>query len=179
MISLFVPIPQISRIGRSECLSAIPHRSVSGDGLIGIRALAGNMFDGRHPSQMARTAGSGESAALYVMPYFFANKIPPRKMVRFIWPEDGSLASPITLLVQKKKSKTLKPIIDFLNGKQLAKIFVDAHYPSPHPGIRNNLPATPGLKWLGWDFIHANDLGRINDEIDAVFLPAVPAGDGS
>lgn len=52
---------------------------------------------------MVKSAGSGRSAALYVMPDFFAHKIPQGRAVNQIWPEDGALASPVTLLVKKEK----------------------------------------------------------------------------
>ncbi len=142
-------------------------------GLSAMKALADNVFDGRHPAQMVKSAGSGQSAALYVMPYFFARKIPPKKPIELIWPRDGALASPVTLLVKKKTAEQLKPIIDYLMGEALARIFVAAYFPSPHPSIEHPLPENAGLKWLGWDYIHANDLEAVNADIDRVFLPAV------
>lgn len=139
----------------------------------GIAALARNVYDGRHPAQMVKSAGSGRSAALYVMPDFFAHKIPEGKAVRRIWPEDGALASPVTLLVKKDRAAALKPITDYLIGEELARVFVDALFPSPHPAARNRLPDGATLKWIGWDYIRANDLEAVNAAIDAVFLPTV------
>lgn len=144
----------------------------------GIRALARNVFDGRHPAQMVKSAGSGRSAALYVMPDFFAHKIPESKAVRRIWPDDGALASPVTLLVKKARAAALKPITDFLTGGEMARVFVDALFPSPHPAMQNRIPAGAGLKWIGWDYIRANDLEQVNREIDAVFMPTV-RGEGA
>jgi ABC-type Fe3+ transport system substrate-binding protein len=142
-------------------------------GLAGMRALAANVADGRHPSQMVKTAGIGRSSALYVMPDFFARQIPARRSVRVIWPADGALASPITLMVKRKKAERLKPITDYLTGKDLARILAGAYFPSPHPTASNRLPVGTGVKWLGWDYIRTNDLETANAEIDRVFLPAV------
>ncbi len=142
-------------------------------GAAGMRALAHNIFDGRHPSQMVKTAGGGQSAALYVMPHFFAQKIPTRKAVKFIWPEDGALASPVTMLAKKSRANALKPIIDYLTGEELARVFTGASFPSPLNDIDNRLPSEAGLKWLGWDYIRTNDMEKVNAEIDRIFLPAV------
>ncbi len=138
-----------------------------------MKALADNVYDGRHPAQMVKSAGNGQSAALYVMPYFFARKIPSKKPIKLIWPKDGALASPVALLVKKKAAEKLKPIIDYLLGAELAQIFTEAYFPSPHPSIKHPLPENAALKWLGWDYIHENDLEAVNADIDRVFLPAV------
>jgi ABC-type Fe3+ transport system substrate-binding protein len=145
-------------------------------GPAGMRALGANVHDGRHASQMVKTAGSGRSAALYVMPDFFARKISADRAVQLIWPEDGALASPVTLLVKREKAGRLKPIIEYLTGEDLAQVFVGAYFASPHPFVQNRLPDYAGLKWLGWNFIHDNDLAAVNAEIDRVFQPAVFQG---
>ncbi len=139
-------------------------------------ALARNVLDGRHPSEMVKSAGLGRSAALYVMPDFFSRKIPERRPVKRIWPEDGALASPVTLLVKQKRAEALKPITDYLTGGSLAKLFAGAHFPSPHPDAAVDLPPG-GLKWLGWEYMRANDIEALSDEIDRLFLPHVARGD--
>jgi ABC-type Fe3+ transport system substrate-binding protein len=142
-----------------------------------MRALAHNVLNGWHPSQMVKAVSSGrDSAALYVMPDFFAHKIPDRRAVKLIWPEDGALASPVSLLVKKEQADVLKPITDYLIGEAMARVFAGAFFPTPHPEVPNNLPPNAGLKWLGWDYIRANDLERLNGEIDEVFLPSVFGG---
>lgn len=146
-------------------------------GIAAMRALAYNVLDGRHPAEMVKTAGGGRSAALYVMPDFFARKIPSHKAIQLIWPEDGALASPVTLLVKKKKAHLLKPITDYLLSEAMAQVFNGARFPTPYPGIDTGLPANADLKWLGWDYIRANDIEKTNAEIDAAFLPAVQVFD--
>ncbi|MGD9504318.1 MAG: ABC transporter substrate-binding protein [Syntrophobacteraceae bacterium] len=143
------------------------------NGAEGIAALAHNVLNGWHPSQMVKAIGTASSAALYVMPDFFAHKIPDRKAVRFIWPEDGALASPVTLLVKKDKAEALKPVTDYLLGAEMAKVFAGALFPTPRPDVPNQMPPGAGLKWIGWDYIRGNDLEKVNAEIDATFLPIV------
>ena len=55
----------------------------------------------------------------------------------------------------------------------MAKILAGSYFPAAHPGASNRLPVGAGLKWLGWDYIRANDLEAAHTEIDRVFLPAV------
>jgi ABC-type Fe3+ transport system substrate-binding protein len=145
-------------------------------GGLAMEALARNVYDGRHPSQMVKTAGTGRSAALYVMPYFFARKIPSNRKVQVVWPEDGALASPVTVMVKKDKAAKLKPVTDYLTGEAMARVFAGAGFPSPHPAVVNDIPESSGLNWLGWDYMRENDLEALNKAIDRIFLPAVYPG---
>ena len=111
------------------------------------------------------------------MPDFFARKISAFKPVRLIWPEDGALASPVTLLVKTGRAEALKPITDYLCGEDVARLFVGAYFPSPHPGIDNMLPSGHGLKWLGWGYIRSHDIEKVNAEIDRLFMPFVEKGE--
>lgn len=140
-------------------------------------ALARNVLRGQHPAQMVKEAGADrpDGAALYVMPDFFAHKIARPERVRIIWPEDGGLISPVTMLVKKHRAAELKAITDFLAGPELAGIFAGAWFPTPHPGATNALPPQARLKWLGWDYLRSNDLAEQNAAIDEIFLPVVRA----
>jgi len=142
-------------------------------GASAMSALARNVLDGRHPSQMVKTAGSGRSAALYVMPDFFSRKIPSNRAVKRIWPEEGALASPVTMLVKRESAHKLKGVTDYLTGRDLAKVFAGAAFPTPRDDVECDLPGSAGLKWPGWDYIRSNDLETINAEIDSIFLPLV------
>lgn len=141
-------------------------------------ALAHNVLRGQHPAQMVKEAGADrpDGAALYVMPDFFAHKIARQERVRIIWPEDGGLISPVTMLVKKSRATELKPITDFLTGPDLAKVFAGAWFPTLHPEVTNALPPQARLKWLGWDYLRNNDLAELNAAIDEIFLPVVRAG---
>lgn len=146
-------------------------------GAMAITALARNVLRGQHPAQMVKEAGADrpDGAALYVMPDFFAHKITKTERVRIIWPEDGGLISPVTMLVKKQRATELKAITDFLAGPELAKVFAGAWFPTPHPDVNNALPPKARLKWLGWDYLRSNDLAEQNAAIDEIFLPVVQA----
>jgi ABC-type Fe3+ transport system substrate-binding protein len=141
-------------------------------------ALAHNVLRGQHPAQMVKEAGADrpDGAALYVMPDFFAHKIARPEKIRIIWPEEGGLISPVTMLVKKERAAQLKSVTDFLTGNRLAEIFAGAWFPTPHAEVTNHLPPGARLKWLGWDYLRQNDLAEQNAAIDEVFLPVVRKG---
>ena len=141
-------------------------------GAEGLLNLARNVRDGLHPAQMVKAIDSGRGGALYVMPEFFAHRVKHQERIRIIWPEDGALASPVTLMVKKESVAELQPVLDYLTGKDLGKVLVGARFPAPHADLPGELQEKP-LKWIGWDFIRANDLAAVNAAIDEVFMPAV------
>lgn len=148
-------------------------------GMPAMLALAANVHSGLHPAQMVKQIASRQPdrAALYVMPEFFARRILQTDRVRILWPEDGALVSPVTMLVKKDRASQLKEIADFMTGPELAAMFAGAGFPALHPAAPNRLPPGAPLKWLGWDFLRQHDLGQLNADIDAEFLPAVNGGE--
>ncbi len=143
-----------------------------------VAALGRNIDNGWHPAQMVKEAGNGqdEGAALYVMPEFFARKIVCAEAVEIIWPEDGAVVSPVSLLVKRDKAVALKPVTDYLTGPELAKVFAGAYFPAVHPAAENRHAPGARFKWLGWDFFAAHDIEALNAEIDRHFLPAWKEG---
>jgi len=139
----------------------------------GIEALAGNILEGLHPAQMVNRIDNNGPGALYVMPAFFADRIRHQERIKVIWPDDGALASPVILQVKPEKKKELKPVLDYLVGRQLAQILAGAGFPVPHGDVAADVQTKP-LKWLGWDFLRQNDLPTLNVEIDKIFMPLVP-----
>jgi len=141
-------------------------------GAQGLRRLGPNVRQGLHPAQMVKQIDAGGEAALYVMPEFFAHRVKNRERIRILWPEDGALASPVTLQVKKSRAAELQPVLDYLCGPEMAKVLSGARFPVPHAAVEGPLQGRP-LKWLGWDYMRKNDIAALNREIDAVFVPAV------
>ena len=139
----------------------------------GLEALANNVLEGLHPAQMVNRIDNNGPGALYVMPAFFADRIRHQEQIKVIWPDDGALASPVILQVKPEKKKELKPVLDYLVGRQLAQILAGAGFPVPHADVAADVQTKP-LKWLGWDFLRQNDLPILNVEIDKIFMPLVP-----
>ena len=141
-------------------------------GAEGLRQLGDNVLRGLHPAQMIKHIDNGASGAIYVMPEFFAHRAQRQERIRIIWPEDGALASPVTLQVKSSKVEELQPILDYLTGKELARVLVGARFPVPHGDIEGEVQNKP-LMWLGWDYLRRDDLMTLNREIDSIFLPRV------
>src|ERR1039457_3957870 len=129
-------------------------------GSAGLSRLGHNVAWGWHPSQMVKAAGSGreDTPAISVIPLFFANNIKNRENVSIVWPTDGALVSPVTMLVKADKRDELRFLIDFLNGPEVAAICAGAAFPAVHPGVDNHLPNNATFKWIGWDYVKNNDL---------------------
>ncbi len=140
----------------------------------GISQLGRNVAWGWHPSQMVKAAGSGreDTPAISVMPLFFANNIKSRENISIIWPTDGALVSPVTMLVKADKREDLRYLTDFLTGAEVAGICAGAAFPAMHPEVDNKLPETATFKWIGWDYIKNNDLKALIADTNAAFLRA-------
>lgn len=149
-------------------------------GAQGLKQLAANVLQGMHPAQMVKQIDSGAAGALYVMPEFFAHRVKHQERIKIIWPEDGALASPVTLQVKSSKIEQLKPILDYLTGPDLARALVNARFPVPHAEVEGDLQQLP-LLWVGWDQLRQRDLLELNAEIDSLFLPFItkPTPDSS
>ena len=143
-------------------------------GAAGLALLGKNVAWGWHPSQMVKSAGSGreDTPAVSVMPLFFANNIKNRDRVTIVWPEDGALVSPVTMLVKAEKREELSDLIAFLVGPEVAGICAGAAFPALHPGVDNRLPQQAGFKWIGWDYVKNNDLKALIADTNAAFLQA-------
>ncbi len=141
----------------------------------GLEQLSDNVLQGLHPSQMIKNIDGGVPGAMYVMPEFFAHRARKQERIRIIWPEDGALASPVTLQVKSSRVEELRPVLDYLTGKELARVLVGARFPVPHGDIEGEVQNKP-LLWLGWDYLRRDDLLQLNREIDTIFMPRVKPG---
>ena len=138
-------------------------------GAEGLRRLAGNVLQGQHPSQMVKQIDKNAPGAIYVMPEFFAHRVKNQQRLQIVWPEDGALASPVTLQVKASRIDALKPVLDYLIGEELAKTMAGARFPVPYSQVNSEVQDKP-LMWLGWDFLRDQDLLKVNADIDDIFL---------
>ena len=154
-----------------ETLLLSLYKDFSGDGLA---QLGRNVAWGWHPSQMVKSAGSGreDTPAISAMPLFFANNIKNRDQVSIVWPTDGALVSPVTMLIKADKREELKHLIDFLAGPEVARICAGAAFPTVHPEVDNRLPDDAVFKWIGWDYVKSHDLKELIAATNAAFLRA-------
>jgi ABC-type Fe3+ transport system substrate-binding protein len=140
----------------------------------GLKLLGRNVAWGWHPSQMVKSAGSGrdDTPAISVMPLFFANNIKNRENVTIVWPSDGALVSPVTMLVKADRRDELAHLLDFLTGPEVARICAGAAFPAVHPEVDNHLPGHATFKWIGWDFVKNHDLKTLIGVTNAIFRQA-------
>ncbi|WP_028319050.1 ABC transporter substrate-binding protein [Desulfobulbus elongatus] len=136
-----------------------------------IPRLAANVCGGMHPSQMVKMidARADGCPPLFVMPWFFAQKIKSRERIDILFPREGAFISPVQLLVKRSRRQALAHVIDFLMGRSLHQHCSDNFFPTPHPEVADNLPAGAGLFWVGWDFIHRHDLEQVKKQIGESF----------
>lgn len=143
--------------------------------------LAGNVCGGLHPAQMVKMidARVDNCPPLFIMPWFFAQKIKARERIEIIFPEEGAFMSPVQLLVKRKKREALAHVVDFLMSRTLHQHCSDNYFPSPHPEVASNLPEGARLYWIGWDFIYRHDLEQVKKEIGATFTAEYLRAGGS
>ena len=141
------------------------------DGLI---KLAANIRESLHPAQMVKAAASTNpgGAAVYIIPWFFAQARSMSSEVRLVWPEDGALTTPIYLLIKESKKDELKPLVDCITGPEMGTGSAQACFPSLNPHVDNQLPENASFKWLGWDYIKQNDLEQLRNYTSEAFLDA-------
>jgi ABC-type Fe3+ transport system substrate-binding protein len=139
-------------------------------GMEGLQRLAGNVKGFMHSSTMAKVAGASdpEGGAVFIIPVFFAESTRRSANVRVIWPEDGAAASPLYFLAKKDEQKRLSGLISFFT-EGFAAIESALWF---MPLGRTDLPGIPAgarLKWIGWDFIEANDVNGLRDQLNTSF----------
>ncbi|MBC2582792.1 ABC transporter substrate-binding protein [Clostridium sp. DJ247] len=144
-------------------------------GYDGIKKLGNSVKDGWHPSQMVKMAGSGlkGSPTISVMPYFYARTIRNKDKVSVVWPEDGAIVSPVSMLVKKSCLDKYKEIADFFVGETIGKICAGASFPSINPNVENKIPENAPLKWIGWDYIKSQDIKSTIDNLNKYFFEAL------
>lgn len=166
---------QIIAVGNSRKVAELLLMTIHQEhGDEGLNKLARNVRDGWHGSRMARTAGTPHSdgAAIYYIPWAFAQSCPHSEHVSIVWPEDGAIVNPLFMLVQSSRREAVKPVTDFISGVDLGEKAAASFCPVLNPHVDNRLPAGAAFKWLGWDYIKSNDLQQLKEHTRQVFTEA-------
>jgi hypothetical protein len=137
----------------------------------GLKQLGRSVREGYHPAQMAKVAGTGQKtgAAVYVMPYFFARNIRHQGAVSIIWPDDGVIASPMTLYAKRGLSSEFAALAKWLAGPVVARLFTVAGLPTPHPDVPSGLPSDIHYVWTGWERARSSDLSVALSTAESAF----------
>ena len=140
-------------------------------GKVGLADIGRSVREGYHPAQMAKIAGTGHpsGAAVSVMPYFFARNIRHQDEVSLVWPNEGVIASPVTLLAKRAIAPGLRQFAEWLAGPTMARLFSRAGLPTPHPEVDSGLPVGTPYLWSGWERARSTDLSAALSEAEAAF----------
>lgn len=138
----------------------------------GLLDLARSVYHGYHPAEIAKHFGHGgrDWPPVAVMPYFFAKTIKPGNRVRIIWPREGAILSPVTMLVKKQALAEMLPVVRFFKGRVCSHIWSNAFFV---PGFRteDTRPEMAGpYQWVGWDFIRSSDVEQRINNLNRIFV---------
>ncbi|WP_446898441.1 ABC transporter substrate-binding protein [Clostridium sp. LBM24168] len=138
----------------------------------GINALAENSKNTWHPAEMAKSAAmsSSHGAALYIIPWFFANACPSKPHLQIVCPEDGAMVGPSCIVAKESKIKEVGILVDSLLNSEFGTKCADNLYPSLNPDVDNNIPEGFKFKWLGWDFIRSHNMEETTKKITDEFI---------
>ncbi|PLX66068.1 MAG: iron ABC transporter substrate-binding protein [Denitrovibrio sp.] len=138
----------------------------------GVEKLAKSMVLSMHPAQMVKNAGRKHEVkpAVTIMPYFFTKMLFGSKTAEVVWPEEGSIISPIFMLTRKDRADVAKPVADFLYSKEVGEILSHRGlFPSLSPEVDNKLPENAKFYWAGWDYIYSTDIGKLLERLNVIF----------
>ena len=139
-------------------------------GMEGIIKLSELVGYGGHPAQMVKNAGKGikDSPTISVIPYFYAKLLKNNKNVKIVWPEEGAIISPVTLLVQRGISKNLENVVNYFSSEEVRNICKNASLPNPIDYLKYLRENNYKLNWIGWDFIRNNDINKLLLELNHI-----------
>lgn len=140
-------------------------------GMDGIKKLKELVGFGGHPAEMVKNIGKGieNSPTISVIPYFYAKLLKHNKNARIIWPKEGAIVSPVTLLVQSDITKSLEKVVEFFLSEEVRNICKNASLPHPIDYIEYLKENNYKLNWLGWDFIKNNKVSKLLLELNSYF----------
>lgn len=138
------------------------------DGIMKLKELVGY---GGHPAEMVKNAGKGikDAPTISVLPYFYANLLKNNKNVQVIWPDDGAIVSPVTLLVQKDIPKDLENVVKYFISEEVRSICKNASLPHPLDYLEYLKENNYKLNWIGWDLINNSDINTLLPKLNEYF----------
>ncbi|WP_106061022.1 ABC transporter substrate-binding protein [Clostridium vincentii] len=141
-------------------------------GMEGIKKLSELVGQGGHPAEMVKNIGKGikESPTISIIPYFYAKLLKNNKSAKVIWPEEGAIVSPVTLLVQGDSSKNLENVVNYFISEDVKSICKNASVPHPMDYLKYLKENNYKLNWIGWDFISNNNINELFLELNTYFL---------
>lgn len=137
----------------------------------GVLDLARSVYHGCHPAEIAKHFGLGSKdwPPIAIMPYFFAKTIKPANRVEIIWPKEGAILSPVTMLVRKQALPEMLPVVRFFTSEICSRIWANAFFlPGYHKNTRSEMSGP--YRWMGWDFIRSSDIQQQINKLNDMFV---------
>ena len=105
--------------------------------------------------------------AVYVVPWFFARICEGRPNVQVIWPEEGALAFPLWMVLQKDATEAARDLAAHFAGEQFARESACLCLPTMNAASDEELPdEAKKLFWMGWDYFRTLDVPRFRRLIE-------------
>jgi len=150
----------------------------------GVRSLARSVLGAAHPAEMVkRLCDPGDAAVACILPYFFAKHAERKNEIVLVWPDEGAIASPVTMLVKEESVERLEPVWRFFLSDEAASICSGAFFPACAGNPRalastakDPLPTAFGkgrLVWPGWSRIYGCDIVAEMESLQIVFREAL------
>ncbi len=140
-------------------------------GMQGINKLNRLVGYGGHPAEMVKKIGRGlkDSPAISIVPYFYAKLLKHNKNARIIWPEEGAIVSPVTLLVQGAATENLERTVDYFTSEFVRSVCNHAFLPHPEDYLAYLKENNYKLNWIGWDFIENHEINKLLVYLNTIF----------
>ncbi len=137
----------------------------------GIDKLSKLVGYGGHPAEMVKNIGKGikDSPTISVVPYFYAKLLKNNKNAEIVWPDEGAIVSPVTLLVQREVPMSLDKVVNLFTSYEVRSICKNAFLPHPKDYLEFLKENGYKLNWVGWDFIENNDTNKLLLELNESF----------
>ena len=77
-------------------------------------------------------------------------------------------------MMAKKDVKEVEPFLKYFQSKEVGEIFsAGGKFPSTNPNVDNQLSSDQKFVWVGWDFIHQNDIGELITHCEDIFKKSI------
>jgi len=141
----------------------------------GVRSLARSVLGAAHPAEMVkRLCDPDDAAVACILPYFFAKQAERKEDIVLVWPEEGAIASPVTMLVKMEALERLEPVWKFFLSDEVASICSGAFFPARAGNPRSfasdmDAVGNGKLVWPGWQRIYGCDIVAEMNSLQTVF----------
>lgn len=144
------------------------YKNFGKEGMVKLSRLVGY---GGHPAEMVKKIGSGfkDSPTISIVPYFYAKLMKNNKNAKMVWPKEGAIVSPVTMLVRSDASEKLERVQNYFTSDFVRQVCKNAFLPHPRDYYSYLKENNYQLNWIGWDFIERNEVNKLLIELNRYF----------